>query len=76
VEVQVDDGAWSESELSAAISDATWVQWLYRWDAQPGNHTLRVRATDGAGEVQTDRVTEPAPDGARGHHAVDVYVGS
>jgi DMSO/TMAO reductase YedYZ molybdopterin-dependent catalytic subunit len=76
VEVQVDDGAWSESELSAPISDATWVQWLYRWDAQPGNHTLRVRATDGAGEVQTDRVTEPAPDGARGHHAVDVYVRS
>jgi sulfite oxidase len=51
------------------------VQWLYRWDAQPGDHTLRVRATDGSGEVQTSAVTEPAPDGARGYHTITARVG-
>ncbi|HET7521496.1 MAG TPA: molybdopterin-dependent oxidoreductase, partial [Candidatus Limnocylindria bacterium] len=74
VEVQVDDGQWAGAELSTPISDATWVQWLYRWDATAGSHTLRVRATDGTGEVQTDRVTRPPPDGARGWHTIQVNV--
>ena len=74
VEVQVDDGPWQPAELSAPISDATWIQWLYRWEATPGPHALRVRATDGTGEVQTDQVTRPAPDGARGHHTIRVTI--
>lgn len=75
VEVQVDDGAWEAAELSAPISDATWVQFLYRWSAATGEHVLSVRATDGTGEVQTDERTRPAPDGARGHHTIRVSVG-
>jgi DMSO/TMAO reductase YedYZ molybdopterin-dependent catalytic subunit len=75
VEVQVDDGAWMPAEMSTPISDATWVQWLYRWQAAPGDHVLRVRAVDGTGEVQTDVVTEPSPDGARGRHTIRVHVG-
>jgi DMSO/TMAO reductase YedYZ molybdopterin-dependent catalytic subunit len=75
VEVQVDDGPWLPAELSTPISDATWVQFVHRWDARPGDHTLRVRATDGDGEVQTADRTPPAPDGARGHHTVRVSVG-
>jgi DMSO/TMAO reductase YedYZ molybdopterin-dependent catalytic subunit len=75
VEVQVDDGEWGAAELSTPISDATWVQWVYRWEAATGDHRLRVRATDGTGEVQTDRVTRPPPDGARGHHIIRVTVG-
>jgi DMSO/TMAO reductase YedYZ molybdopterin-dependent catalytic subunit len=74
VEVQVDDGAWMPAEISAAISDATWVQWLFRWQATAGQHTLRVRATDGEGTVQTDQSTRPAPDGARGRHTIQVNV--
>ncbi|HYM52776.1 MAG TPA: molybdopterin-dependent oxidoreductase [Candidatus Dormibacteraeota bacterium] len=74
VEVRVDDGEWVEADVSTPISDATWVQWVYRWDATRGGHILTVRATDGTGVVQTDRVTEPAPDGARGHHSVQVSV--
>ena len=42
--------------------------------ADGGVARLEVRATDGTGEVQTDQVTPPAPDGARGHHHVDVNV--
>ncbi|HEX9739002.1 MAG TPA: molybdopterin-dependent oxidoreductase, partial [Candidatus Limnocylindria bacterium] len=75
VEVQVDDGEWNPAELSVAISDATWVQWHYPWDANPGSHQIRVRATDGTGDVQESRVTEPAPDGARGYHTIQVSVG-
>jgi DMSO/TMAO reductase YedYZ molybdopterin-dependent catalytic subunit len=75
VEVQVDDGPWAPAELSTPISDATWVQWVFRWDAPAGDHTLRVRATDGTGQVQTAEETEPAPDGARGYHTIDVSVG-
>jgi DMSO/TMAO reductase YedYZ molybdopterin-dependent catalytic subunit len=74
VEVQVDDAPWAVAEISAQISDATWVQWLFRWAATPGNHSLSVRATDGKGDVQTAKVTRPAPDGARGHHTIDVQV--
>ena len=74
VEVQIDGGTWNQAEMSTPISDATWVQWLYRWDAPPGEHTIAVRATDGTGEVQTDRVTRPPPDGARGHHTIQVKV--
>jgi hypothetical protein len=40
--------------------------------AEPGRHELKVRATDGTGEVQTAEVTPPAPDGARGHHTITV----
>jgi DMSO/TMAO reductase YedYZ molybdopterin-dependent catalytic subunit len=75
VEVSVDDGSWQAAALSAPISKATWVQWLFRWDATPGPHRLSVRATDGTGEVQTDLASPPAPDGARGHHTITVNVG-
>ncbi|MGH2418087.1 MAG: molybdopterin-dependent oxidoreductase [Candidatus Limnocylindria bacterium] len=74
VEVQVDEDGWEPAELSTPISDATWVQFVHRWDATPGEHLLRVRATDGAGEVQTDMRTRPAPDGSRGHHTIRVTV--
>lgn len=74
VEIQVDDGAWVTAELSDEISDATWRQFVHRWDASAGRHLIRVRATDGTGETQTDERTEPAPDGARGHHTIAVEV--
>jgi hypothetical protein len=74
VEVRVDDGPWQAATISEPLSDATWVQWLHLWDASPGTHVVSVRATDGDGVVQTDERTPPAPDGARGHHAVTVSV--
>ena len=74
VEVSVDGGDWRHAELSTPISDATWVQWHLAWDALPGDHRISVRATDGEGQVQTDARTPPAPDGARGHHTIEVSV--
>ncbi|HEU5083130.1 MAG TPA: molybdopterin-dependent oxidoreductase [Acidimicrobiales bacterium] len=74
VEVRVDDGPWEPARLGAVAGDATWVQWVHRWDAEPGEHVLRCRATDGTGETQPAERRPPAPDGATGHHAVRVRV--
>jgi DMSO/TMAO reductase YedYZ molybdopterin-dependent catalytic subunit len=75
VEVRIDDGAWQPARIGRPISKATWVQWALDWPATAGRHSLEVRATDETGDVQTDRVTDPAPDGARGHHRIFVNVG-
>jgi len=74
VELKVDDGDWQAARISRPISKATWVQWAFDWTATPGRHSLEVRATDGTGTVQTDEQTDPAPDGARGHHRISVNV--
>jgi DMSO/TMAO reductase YedYZ molybdopterin-dependent catalytic subunit len=73
VEVAI-DGVWHDADLSAPISDTTWVQWKAAWDATPGDHVLSVRATDGNGIVQEELRSPPAPDGARGWHTVGVRV--
>jgi DMSO/TMAO reductase YedYZ molybdopterin-dependent catalytic subunit len=73
VEVAIDD-VWHEARLSSPISDAAWVQWVYDWAATPGRHVVQVRATDGGGATQTDLHSPPAPDGARGWHAISVEV--
>ena len=74
VEVNVDDAGWQRAELAEAPSKDTWRQWVYRWDATPGRHSLRVRATDRNGAIQTDERAEPIPDGASGHHQIIVIV--
>jgi len=76
VEVAIDGGEWQEAEISDPLNDATWVQWVLPWDAPAdgSEHEIKVRATDGSGEVQTSDVTPPAPDGARGHHTITVKV--
>lgn len=74
VEVQVDDADWQVARLGPAVSDNTWVQWMLAWDATPGAHTLRVRATDGTGATQTDQVAPPDPNGATGWHTRRVNV--
>ncbi len=74
VEVSVDDGPWRPTELAAELARTSWRQWRYHWDAEPGDHHLRVRATDGDGRTQTETVTPPRPDGATGHHRVRLSI--
>jgi DMSO/TMAO reductase YedYZ molybdopterin-dependent catalytic subunit len=74
VEVRIDDGPWEEARLSGELSENTWVQWLYQWDAESGEHRVQVRATDGTGETQTGERTPPAPSGATGYHTISVDV--
>jgi DMSO/TMAO reductase YedYZ molybdopterin-dependent catalytic subunit len=74
VEVQVDNGPWQAAELAAVASIDTWRLWSFTWKATSGDHTLRVRATDNAGEVQTSAIAPPPPDGASGYHEIKVSV--
>jgi DMSO/TMAO reductase YedYZ molybdopterin-dependent catalytic subunit len=74
VEVSIDDGPWLSAELHGDANDSTWAQWVHEWDATPGTHTIRCRATDAAGETQTAERRPPAPDGATGLHTVQVTV--
>jgi DMSO/TMAO reductase YedYZ molybdopterin-dependent catalytic subunit len=74
VEVRIDDGPWNQAETSRAVSKAAWVQWMWQWQATPGEHTIRVRATDGNGDVQTDAQSLPMPNGATGYPTIQVTV--
>jgi DMSO/TMAO reductase YedYZ molybdopterin-dependent catalytic subunit len=72
VEVQIDDGEWQEAELGERHTDTTWRQWRLPWVPEAGEHRIRVRATDGTGETQTQQRRPVAPDGATGWHTVVV----
>ena len=74
VEVQVDTGPWRQCNLAGVPNDDTWRQWWVEWDATPGWHTLRTRATDGLGVTQTALTAEPFPSGATGWHEIRVLV--
>jgi DMSO/TMAO reductase YedYZ molybdopterin-dependent catalytic subunit len=74
VEVQIDNNPWAEAVLSTEASLITWRQWSFNWEATPGPHYIKVRATDGSGEVQTDQRADPVPDGASGWQSVMVTV--
>jgi DMSO/TMAO reductase YedYZ molybdopterin-dependent catalytic subunit len=75
VEVRLGDAEWKEADLSEALSENAWVQWKIDWDANTsGRQVLQCRATDGEGELQTEDVAPPAPDGATGWHMRTVFV--
>ncbi len=74
VEVQVDDGDWSEAMLSQEVTVDAWRQWSFDWEAVPGRHELRARAVYNSGQVQTERKANPVPDGASGWHTITVTV--
>lgn len=74
VEVRVDGGGWNVATLAAQDTIYTWRQWIWQWAATPGTHTLEVRATDGAGDVQTETQTAPFPAGATGWQQIQVNV--
>jgi DMSO/TMAO reductase YedYZ molybdopterin-dependent catalytic subunit len=76
VEVSTDGGeTWNEASLARALAEDSWRQYVYDWNATPGDYTLQVRATDGNGETQTSSPAPPHPSGATGYHTMDVSVG-
>ena len=74
VEVSADNGPWQQATLAASGGIDTWRQWMWGWDARPGLHNLRVRATDNSGATQTPRRAYPVPNGASGWDSVVVTV--
>jgi DMSO/TMAO reductase YedYZ molybdopterin-dependent catalytic subunit len=74
VEVRVDSGPWHEARLAAVPDIDCWRQWVWDWDAKPGNHLLEARATDATGYTQTALQEPPPPNGATGYPSVAVNV--
>jgi DMSO/TMAO reductase YedYZ molybdopterin-dependent catalytic subunit len=74
VEVRVDRGAWQQARLASVPSTDTWRQWVFGWDATPGEHVIEARATDTTGTPQPQWETDPFPSGATGWPHRDVVV--
>ncbi len=76
VEVSFDGGnTWQKAERRPPIGPFTWVLWAVLWKpSAPGEYTLKVRARDGLGILQTARETPTLPDGASGYHTLRVRV--
>ena len=55
-------------------ADTTWVQWVYEWDAVPGNHTIECRLIDADGTPQVAERTGVRPDGSTGLDSRNVTV--
>ena len=48
------DQPWQVAELQGTATPGTWRTWTFAWDAPPGQHTLRARATDTSGQTQPE----------------------
>jgi DMSO/TMAO reductase YedYZ molybdopterin-dependent catalytic subunit len=72
VEVQLDEDPWVVAALTEPLSDKAWVQWKVTLAVPPGDHVLRVRATDGTGETQTSVEMDSLPSAATGYHTIDI----
>jgi len=69
VEVRIDDGEWTETQLRDPISDKTWVFWRYDYPFQEGEHTFEVRCYEADGTLQPTDEQGVRPDGATGIHS-------
>jgi DMSO/TMAO reductase YedYZ molybdopterin-dependent catalytic subunit len=76
VEVSIDDGqTWREAPIAYRGAALAWVLWREAWTPrQPGTYRLVVRATDGAGMLQTATEHNTDPEGATGYHRLTIRV--
>ena len=77
VELSTDDGqTWQPARLMTPLTPLAWTVWSYAWQPTRADlYRLSVRATDGAGNLQTASAADPIPDGATGYHSISVRVG-
>jgi DMSO/TMAO reductase YedYZ molybdopterin-dependent catalytic subunit len=78
VEISFNEGQqWHEADIYYSGGDLAWSLWKARggWQPEvPGNYTVRVRATDGEGEVQDFDPRRPFTSGVTGFHQINVYI--
>ena len=74
VEVRVNGGPWHEARLATVPGIDTWRQWVWDWQASPGNYLIEARATDETGYTQTATQAQPPPNGASGYPSAQVTV--
>jgi hypothetical protein len=75
VEVSTDNGStWKAARIKVPLSQYTWVLWAAELNQPDNNKEYRVmvRATDSTGTVQTNKITDPFPNGATGYHIINV----
>lgn len=74
VEISTDGGkTWEPAELKPSLSRYSWILWYKEWaPRQAGKYNIKVRATDGRGEIQTSQNAPPDPSGATGHHSITI----
>ena len=76
VSVEFSDGEqWHNADLTPPANPYAWTGWRFRWQAKPGEYTLRCRATDELGNCQP--LTPPWDASGFGNnavHCVDVFV--
>ncbi len=69
------DGVWTDAKLADPIGEYAWRGWSCSWDATPGWHELRCRATDAEGRVQPlDAAWDFSGFGNNAAQRVDVFV--
>lgn len=76
VEISINAGVtWMPVDhISEPLSPYTWVIWTTEVaPPQEGRTLIKVRATDGEGEVQTAMAQGSLPDGSTGHHAITLF---
>jgi DMSO/TMAO reductase YedYZ molybdopterin-dependent catalytic subunit len=75
VEYSLDDGqTWQPAEVKPALATNTWQLWAARPTLAQGRYTIRVRATDGKGALQTSINRDSLPDGASGYDIAVIFV--
>lgn len=56
VEYSIDKGPWQQAGLDEINIARAWVRFDFRWEAKPGDHTIRLKATDEKGNTQPEQV--------------------
>jgi hypothetical protein len=74
VQVRFDGGEWLDAEIGGVPSADTWVQWVYHYDGEPGEHVVEARAFDGEGVPQPEEPKPVGPDGAQGYHRIAIDI--
>ncbi len=76
VELSFDGGqSWKAADLFSNPSPIVWSFWRYNWiNPAPGAYKIRVRATDGKGNVEGYNPRNIFPDGATGQQQLSVTV--
>ena len=56
VAYRIDDGPWRIADLHGPREAGVWTRFSFAWNATPGDHEIRLRATDDQGRRQPDSV--------------------
>ena len=66
---------WAPALLKKPLGPLAWTVWAFpmRFE-ENGFYPVTVRAVDGIGEIQTDRISDPQPGGSTGRMGLSIHV--